>query len=633
MRDDERQEPDLDRRNVGTALLGALGATIGLGGLTGCTEAMGPEPIDATALAATTDRSNYAALRAIATKPGGPGAHCVFVLGHTQEGDGGGGIFVWDETLPLVQDNGGTVIKPNDRSPGEPGRWKRMFSNIVDVRWFGASPDPNVDSTSGVVAALKASNFAHTVYFPRGTYSVDADRLTIEALVMHGGAHLKGELHSSAPLSVIRARTNGSVLVRAGVRVLMEDLILDCASKTSRGLELLTAHASYLRNIVVRNAQDEGIFASRFNASTGESTAVRLDHVVAELCGGAGIKLVGADGAVLTNPIVQYNGGPGIEVVGPRASEPSSQGGSVLIEGGIASRNAKQNWPSLSGPCVEPQIRVRGAKCGRIAGIFIVSDSAAAVELSEGTTGFAVEDVRVDGTSSNQRAFHLLGAVCSEVRNCHVDAGHYAGVRIEDTSSVAANGNRVLNGDQIAASGDQPLLVERKVGTQTWTAVAHDAALVADSPPTLGAWREGTVIRNASPLAGEPALWVCVDGASNTWLPIYPHEAPASEPGSGTTIDANASSVIRVRGGAWTALAGGFDGKHVTLIAADPTANLSLGHMQSGGNLHLAGATSATLAPGASITLTRVTPDAAAGEGWPDSISIATRWRETARSS
>jgi len=56
----------------------------------------------------------------------------VNVLGYYSKGDGGGGLFYWD-AASTEADNGGTIIQATAITTG---RWKRVFSGAVNVKWF-----------------------------------------------------------------------------------------------------------------------------------------------------------------------------------------------------------------------------------------------------------------------------------------------------------------------------------------------------------------------------------------------------------------------------------------------------------------------------------------------------------------
>ena len=62
---------------------------------------------------------NLTNLRAMAH---GTTAPVVVVEGYGTAGDGGGGIFLWNATSTLA-DNDGTIVGPNDVQAASPGRW------------------------------------------------------------------------------------------------------------------------------------------------------------------------------------------------------------------------------------------------------------------------------------------------------------------------------------------------------------------------------------------------------------------------------------------------------------------------------------------------------------------------------
>jgi hypothetical protein len=64
----------------------------------------------------------------------------ITVLGYYAEGDGGGGTFYWDATSTAT-DNGGTIFKAAPTT----GRWLRVYSGAVSVKWFGVIGDGVTD--------------------------------------------------------------------------------------------------------------------------------------------------------------------------------------------------------------------------------------------------------------------------------------------------------------------------------------------------------------------------------------------------------------------------------------------------------------------------------------------------------
>lgn len=143
--------------------------------------------------------NNLAALRAVSTFAGGDP---MYVLGHTNPGDGGGGFFYFSLVLTGA-DNDGTIVKPASVSPAASGRWLRQIDGFINVRFFGAYGSGS-NYTTQVQAAIDFAAGNHvdqffmtgnTVFFPRGNYIIDH-------LVLKRGVSLIGE---SADTCVITA--------------------------------------------------------------------------------------------------------------------------------------------------------------------------------------------------------------------------------------------------------------------------------------------------------------------------------------------------------------------------------------------------------------------------------------------
>ncbi|WP_316744545.1 glycosyl hydrolase family 28-related protein [Pedobacter antarcticus] len=96
----------------------------------------------------------------------------ITVLGYYESGDGGGGNFYWAGNS-MEADNGGTIFKVSNVSQG---RWKRIYSGEVNVKWFGAIGNNSFDNYAAFSAAstfLSNSPYGGTMYIPEGKYLLE----------------------------------------------------------------------------------------------------------------------------------------------------------------------------------------------------------------------------------------------------------------------------------------------------------------------------------------------------------------------------------------------------------------------------------------------------------------------------
>ncbi len=118
---------------------------------------------------------------------GGAEGEVIRMLGYAANGDGGGGEWFWSASSTAA-DNTGTIVDP---SAAGDGRWLRLFSGPVNVKWFGAKGDGTTDDTSAFHAAIAvvAVNGGGQVDVPFGRGERYAVNLTIAD---KRGIHLSG---------------------------------------------------------------------------------------------------------------------------------------------------------------------------------------------------------------------------------------------------------------------------------------------------------------------------------------------------------------------------------------------------------------------------------------------------------
>ncbi len=131
----------LSRRDMVAAILGVAGVA----SLAGCEEGMqmegdwGEDIGTGKVEQALTNNDVYkaATMSDLRADPDNDARGVAILEGYWAQGDGGGGVFYWDGDL-TDDDNGGTIIIPDAAVPNDPGRWVRLYSGAINIRWFGA---------------------------------------------------------------------------------------------------------------------------------------------------------------------------------------------------------------------------------------------------------------------------------------------------------------------------------------------------------------------------------------------------------------------------------------------------------------------------------------------------------------
>lgn len=150
-------------------------------------------------------------------------------------GDGGGGMFVWDDTDTRAS-NGGTIIAVS----GVPtGRWNRVnpAPDVFNVRHFGVVGDGTTDDTAKIDAvvllweAAAASGLGPELYFPTGTYK----RTTALVAKNIRGAVIRGDGRHQSVIKLSGAYADApSVIQRQNCQyVVIRDLGVSSDSQTT----------------------------------------------------------------------------------------------------------------------------------------------------------------------------------------------------------------------------------------------------------------------------------------------------------------------------------------------------------------------------------------------------------------
>lgn len=144
-----------------------------------------------------TELSNLTALKGII---GSTNGELYYVKGHTTEGDGGGGIFMWRTGGEFINtgiykdDNNGTIIRTTSSAGWNLGKWVRQYEGHINVVYFGAfgkTQDYTTAFQSAIdFASLNALNDPElkgsVVYIPNGNYRINT-------LLLKNGVSIVGE--------------------------------------------------------------------------------------------------------------------------------------------------------------------------------------------------------------------------------------------------------------------------------------------------------------------------------------------------------------------------------------------------------------------------------------------------------
>lgn len=201
--------------------------------------------------------------------------------------DGGHGLFKWFSTSTTANNNG-TVFGVD--SVEVPGRWHRVYSGPVNVRWFTAvyancgtdggvdCPSPSSDFTLAAAAALtylQTKTYGGTLYFPEGVYDLKVG-LTITDPHIHilgdGAGNTRIQFNPTSD-AVMFNFDNGTT--SASTR------LLNCSI---RGLQLGTSGTNTSKTTAVRvsnadnfTAEDLVVFSfNTYGGGSGSSIGLKL---------------------------------------------------------------------------------------------------------------------------------------------------------------------------------------------------------------------------------------------------------------------------------------------------------------------------------------------------------------------
>nr|WP_284183174.1 hypothetical protein [Providencia rettgeri] len=182
----------------------------------------------------------------------------ITVYGISNIFDGGAGEFVRDDSDHSSVDNGGTVLVDANGK-----RWKRQFTGLVKLIWFGVSGNDNSDHTSAVQSAV---NYAQTmrpdmaceILFPMGTTRVSHisfDLVPKNRFVKFIGSSVPSDLSGSKILFTESATREISMQCDGGFCA--ENMIFDFGVARSTGTLASPRWGIDIRNTALANSTSD----------------------------------------------------------------------------------------------------------------------------------------------------------------------------------------------------------------------------------------------------------------------------------------------------------------------------------------------------------------------------------------
>lgn len=185
------------------------------------------------------------------------------VLGYHTAGDGGGGLFYWDNTS-IENDNDGTIIQATGITTG---RWKRVYSGAVNVKWFGAKGDGITDDRQAFNKALLASDEIEVpegnvfLFDVTGGRSSAVEVVSNKTIIINGTVKSNdGQLEDNAPTLF---RVTGDNVLFYGIGSLLGDGTINALNtgtiEQSPSLLWVEGDKFTLRDVIIDTPPKSGI--------------------------------------------------------------------------------------------------------------------------------------------------------------------------------------------------------------------------------------------------------------------------------------------------------------------------------------------------------------------------------------
>ena len=248
----------------------------------------------------------------------------VLVKGYYSPYDGGGGNFYWNNSS-IIADNGGTIIASNIQGTG---RWIRVFSGAISVRWFGAKGDKITDDTLSIQSAINyvsnviiANSYGGggSIYLPTGTYTISSP-ININSYNIHiyGEGMASSIFNPTGSFTVIYIGIGsphpiGSTILES-FGIFFNNIISGASATTSIGIDFSNSSGGICKNIhIFQNGGSPLTGLKMQGDATGNSPYYNLIDNYFFDGGGAGTSSVGID---MPAPLASFCGANANKITG-----------------------------------------------------------------------------------------------------------------------------------------------------------------------------------------------------------------------------------------------------------------------------------------------------------------------------
>lgn len=166
------------------------------------------------------------------------------------------GSSVSDGEKSWLEDNNGTVLKPNFSGFSGVGRWKRVYRGPALVEWYGAADDGSTDNATAFQNALDNSKRVSTEHTGQFLFSSQVNITHDDALLDLGECECK--VADNADIDLFHVTGDRSGVIGGTI----DGNVANQPSTTNRSMVLIdNASDCFVKNIYIKNPDGQGIKA------------------------------------------------------------------------------------------------------------------------------------------------------------------------------------------------------------------------------------------------------------------------------------------------------------------------------------------------------------------------------------